>query len=119
VTASGVQLNICALPSVTGQYGYTSLQEHLPMTWLLSFQPVALKGVTSAITGQDSHARWALGYERRHSFGRIWLRTVAAQNWSIGANWDVHPHWRAGVGVTTHQSMKAPTVSSFHLIGNW
>ncbi|WP_146187796.1 hypothetical protein [Limnohabitans sp. T6-5] len=119
VTATGGQLNIGALPSVTGQYGYTSLQEHLPMTWLLSFQPVAIRGLTTAITGQDAQARWALGYEGRNTYGRLWLRTVAAHNWSIGVDWDIHPHWRAGIGATTDQNLKTPTVSSFYLAGYW
>lgn len=118
VTATGGKLNIAKQPSVTGQYSYASRQEHLPITWLLSLQPIAMTGLTTAITGQGTKALWVMGYEQRYAYGRIWLRTVATHNWSVGTDWDIHRHWRAGIGITTNQHLSGVTVSGFHLIGN-
>lgn len=119
LSATGSKVNIADFPSVSGEYGVTGKTSSMPAFWNSHFEPAGLPGFSFGAMGLGRQASWTAGYTGHFVDAQWWIRTVQAQNWTIGYGKSWGSGWIAALSVSADERGHAPLLSSLRVSKTW
>jgi hypothetical protein len=115
---NGQDVVISDMPSLQGQYGVAHGRGALPAVWRVAIKPSLDRQATVGLMGMNADARWFAAYALPYKQHSLWFQTVQGQNWGVGWDGRLTPHWTAGLGLTGTASGH-PSLTSLYVKGAW
>lgn len=119
ISATGDQINIADLPSISGSYDISSAKQSVPIFWDLSFTPASLQKASLGMIGVGHRSAWTAAFTYTQGDDHYWVRTVGNKNWTLGFNRKWISGWSAGLAASWANASIQPAITKLTLLKSW